>query len=356
MADTFLKYWDIENRLRKGRPAPVYSFFGEESFLRRRAQRLLHESLSSAASGDLDRQVVDLKEQPFGNFLNAARTPSLMAAFQLIILKNAEKITPALLPKLEALLLRPAARTCTVLDFDPSYNPMKKASDQSQHEKKLLALLEGHSERYLFSRLKDAGLVDFLSKHAQESGYRLGRESVTYLVDRLGGDLELIASEMEKLHLSAGPGRDIQPADLEKLLVKNPHATIFDMLDCLAVRQLGKAYQRLDTLLEAGEHPLGILAMLSRFYQQVMMFRSLRQNGKTENEILHQMRLWPKQYRTLELACHHYGPAELWHNLGLIGRVEEEYKSVHLDQRHHMELLLVRLCRPKPERPARAEA
>jgi len=355
MADAYLKYWDIENRLRKERPAPVYAFFGEETFLRRRALGLLRAKLAEGAGGDLDVVVFDLREQSFGDFLNTARTPSLMASCQLITLKYSEKITPALLPKLEAFLARPSARNCVVLEFDPNFNPQKRANDQSQHDKKLLAALEGRAERYLFSRLKDAGLIDFLVRHAQESGYRLGRESIAYLVDRLGGDLELIANEMEKLHLSAGTTREIQPSDLEQLLVKNPYATIFDMLDCLAVRQLGKAYQRLDTLLEAGEHPLGILAMLSRFYQQIMMFRSLRQKGKNESEILQQMRLWPKQYKTLEIACHHYGPEELWQNLGLIGRVEEEYKSVRLDQHHHIELLRVRLCRPKSVRPGRAE-
>ncbi|MBP7295964.1 MAG: hypothetical protein KBB56_07895, partial [Acidobacteria bacterium] len=88
----------------------------------------------------------------------------------------------------------------------------------------------------------------------------------------------------------------------------------------------------------------GILIMLNRFFQQVAVYKSLRNKGATEKEILTHMRLQAFQLKNIERAHCNYTAEEAWHCLSLIGQAEEDFKSIRVSPRDHMEFLLLRLC------------
>jgi DNA polymerase-3 subunit delta len=349
MAAGFGTFWDFENKLKNNQLGRLCCFLGEETFLRRRALALLRRKLLCPEDEAYSFLSFDLVEDSLDEFLNQARTISMLASQRLLVLKQAERIAPADLPPLEAYLQHPAARTTIVFEFDPGFNPKRLKTDK---ERKLLGVMERHTMRILFTRLKSKNLVEFLLRYSREENYRFERPAIEYLVERLGGDTELIVNEMEKLFLLAGPTQDVRREDMERLMVKHPYATIFDMLDALAVRNARDAVTHLATLLESGEHPLGILSMIGRFFQQATMYKSLRDNGASEREILgrisrffHIKNMQSFQLNNLEKAHCNFAAPDLWHALALVGKAEEQFKSVHVEAGAHLELLLVRLCR-----------
>ncbi len=340
----FYHYWDFENRLKNNTLGRLLSFFGDETFLRRRALTMLRTHYfppaSEAGLGDL---AIDLTEGCLQDFLNQARTLPMLSPVKLLILKNADRLPAGEIGRLGDYLQHPAAKTVAVFEFAPDFNP-KRPRDHTAAEKNLLKLTEAHTTCFLFQRLRMDALVGFLQRYAESERYGLDRSTIQYLAERLGGDMELIVSEMEKLYLHAGAAGAVERADIERLSIRNPMATIFDMLDDLACRQAKSAHARLTTLLDGGEHPLGILTMLNRFFQQVAVYKSLRNKGATEREILSHMRLQAFQLKNIERAHCNYSAEEAWHCLSLIGQAEEEFKSIRVNPRDHMELLLLRLC------------
>lgn len=348
MADGFNTFWDFESKLKKNSLGRLFSFFGDEPFLRRRALGLLRKTLLVPGEEPFNYLTLDLSESTVDEFLHQARTVPMLTTQRLLVLHRSEKIAAADLPRLGSFLQRPAPKTAVVFDFEPSFNPKKLKADK---DRKLLALMDRHTAKCQFSRLKAAALGDFLLRYAQEEKYRFDRRAIDYLVERLGGDLELIVNEMEKLFLLTGPSADVQREDMERLMIKHPYATVFDMLDALAVRNAAQVVDQLAVLLDSGEHPLGILVMISRFLQQAMMYKSLRARGAQEQEMLSRMskffhmNMMSFQLRNLEKAHCNFSSQNLWHALALVGQAEEQLKSVHVDPGHHLELLLVRLCR-----------
>ncbi len=348
MPDGFSNYWDFESKLKKDILGRLFSFFGDEPFLRRRALALLRRTILVPEEEQFNFLTLDLAESTLDAFLHQARTVPMWTSQRLLVLRQCDRIAAADQPRLEAFLQRPAGRTAVVFDFDPSFIPRKLRTEK---DKKLLALMDRHTAKCQFSRFKPGDLVTFLLRYAQEEKYRFDRRAIEYLVERLGGDLELIVNEMEKLYLLAGPSTEVQREDMERLMVKHPYATVFDMLDALAARNTHQVVNQLSTLLDSGEHPLGILVMISRFLQQAMMYKSLRANGAKEQEILSRMseffhmRMQAFQLKNLEKAHCNFSTQDLWHNLTLVGQAEEQFKSIHVDAGQHLELLLVRLCR-----------
>ena len=340
----YYHYWDFENRLKNQSVGRLLAFFGDETFLRRRALAMLRaHCFPPESEAGLNDLAVDLTEGSLQDFLNQARTLPMLSSVKLLILKNANRLPAGELNRLSDYFQHPAAKTVAVFEFAPDFNP-KRPRDHNAAEKNLLKLIEAHTTCFLFQHLRLEALVSFLQRYADSERYGLDRATIQYLAERLGGDMELIVSEMEKLYLHAGAGGVIERADIERLSIRNPMATIFDMLDDLACRQAKSAHARLATLLDGGEHPLGILIMLNRFFQQVAVYKSLRNKGATEKEILTHMRLQAFQLKNIERAHCNYTAEEAWHCLSLIGQAEEDFKSIRVSARDHMEFLLLRLC------------
>jgi DNA polymerase-3 subunit delta len=348
MADGFNTFWDFESKLKKDSLGKLFSFFGDETFLRRRALSLLRRTILVPGEEQFNFLSLDLADTSLDDFLHQARTIPMLTSQRLMILRQSDRMAAAELPRLEAYLQHPPGKTAVVFDFEPSFIPRKLKSEK---DKKLLALMDRHTAKCQFGRLKPSDLGSFLFRFAQEEKYRFDCRAIEYLIERLGGDLELIVHEMEKLYLLAGPATEVQREDMERLMVKHPYATVFDLLDDLAARNARQVVNQLSTLLDSGEHPLGILAMVSRFLQQAMMYKSLRTRGAKEQEILSRLSkffrigMQPFQLKNLEKAHCNFSAPDLWHGLTLVGQAEEQFKSMHVDPGQHLELLLVRLCR-----------
>ncbi len=334
----FLYYWDFENRIRQNRIAPAYSLFGEEIYLMRRAQDLLKATIIDTEDPGFAFHSMYYDDGSLNDFIGQARTIPMMASRQLMILKNSHKISAGELSLLESYFKHPASRTVLVFEFPPSYNPWRQRSTR------LFKLMEKSTETYLFSHLREKDLHRFLEKLVQDQQVRIDSDATQVLCRRLGGNLEFIAHELEKLILLAGDERRIYRHDVEALVARHPSATIFEMLDALSERNVTLALSRLSALMDHGEPPLIIITMLYRHYQEVMTFKSLRRRGLSQSEIMSRMRLKPFQMRKHELAENHYSPTDIWQCLQLIGAAEERLKSMRVDQRTHMEMLIINLC------------
>jgi len=76
--------------------------------------------------------------------------------------------------------------------------------------------------------------------------------------------LRLLDQEILKLVIFANGERAITTEDVDGLVPYAQAAIVFDMVDALGRRDGSTAARTLHGLLDAGEHPLGLLAMVAR--------------------------------------------------------------------------------------------
>lgn len=348
-SDRFLTYWDFTGLYEKNELPGLISLLGEETYVVRRVYDLLHKSIFGTGSDFGNCTVINAREKGVGELLDRARTLPMLSPAKLFLVRGSQKIPETELPRLEQYLRLPAPKTTIVFEFDPSFNPWRRDKKESK-EFKVLALLERYTLKFYFSRFKEDKLVQFLERLVKAEGFSIGQDSLVQLSQRLGGNLETIAGELEKLYLLADENKRIHPEDIEQLLRRNPAATIFNLLDSLASRNIPQVLERFWAILETGDMPvdqqsLGILTMLARFFQQAMTFKSLFENGRAEWEIKNEMRLNDLQVKNLKVAHCNYSQENLWQGLSLVGQTEERFKSLRIDQKSQMEFLLLNLCR-----------
>jgi len=148
------------------------------------------------------------------------------------------------------------------------------------------------ARKRLYKRLKDIGAVVDVSAARERSG-ALSRETVDDLVQhvvhefgkrletnahqlvvrRAGTDVAMLAMELEKLCLYAGDQPSISEEDVRQVFRDMGESWIFDFTAALASRQLAPALPLLRGLLEQGEPPLRLLAMIARELRLLLVAR-----------------------------------------------------------------------------------
>ncbi|NLG24373.1 MAG: DNA polymerase III subunit delta, partial [Clostridiales bacterium] len=96
-----------------------------------------------------------------------------------------------------------------------------------------------------------------------------------------GRSLTALAPEIEKLAAYLGDRRQIERADVEAMVTPAPEYTAFQMIDAALEKDVGRAQTLLKALLEAGETPVGVLALIERQMRMMTHIRRLRARGES---------------------------------------------------------------------------
>lgn len=114
---------------------------------------------------------------------------------------------------------------------------------------------------------------DVVRRVAGAFGKRVEPAAHELIVRRAGAEMGLLSMELEKLCLYVGERPIIAEADVRAAFRDMAGAWIFDFTGAFASRQLGKALPLLQELIEQGEPPLRVLAMIAREVRMLLLAR-----------------------------------------------------------------------------------
>lgn len=103
-------------------------------------------------------------------------------------------------------------------------------------------------------------------EYAKEQGASLSRGDAQYLADRVGGDQQRLASEVEKLSLM---GTKITREIIDTLTDKSPQSKIFDLLDAAFAGNTERAMDLYDEQRAQKVEPQEIMAMIGWQLRQI---------------------------------------------------------------------------------------
>lgn len=141
----------------------------------------------------------------------------------------------------------------------------------------------GHARQ--FTPPRGADLERWISERARTRGSSSTSEAVKMLALYAGEHLRLLAGEIEKLALYAGPGGTIDAKTVRLLTPAAKQARIFDLTDALARRERGQALAILHELLEKDETPAGLTAFIGAQVRTLMLVKDLSERGLRPQQI-----------------------------------------------------------------------
>jgi DNA polymerase-3 subunit delta len=270
------------NEVEQRKLKPGYVFLGDEAFFRKQCRDAILKHLVPPDVREFSLYEFDLSDVGIGEVLDRARTPSLMAPFQVFFVRGIKNLYGRGKHDDEFAAINdyfknpnPDALLIFVADHISIPADVRKMDmqDKDRYEK-IRETLGDHCGLIEFARVEESEAGKWAMQAAQAQGVKLEPDAARELVDSLGGDMMLLANELEKLALYVGEKRRITLGDVETMVLAAKQRSLYELTDAISQHDRVKALQVLDAILSTGEGDeaaIGHLYMLARTFRQMLV-------------------------------------------------------------------------------------
>lgn len=257
--------WAFFDELKAGTVRNVYCFYGPEAYIRRSAVAKLREKVLMPGLEDMNETV--LSAPTAQQIIESCETLPMMSDYRLIVVRDCA-LTQSGKAKDEA---QESAALCEYLPRVPETTCLLfDLGDGVDKRKKLAQALMKLPGAVSFDALDDAQLARWMGQTLRPLGKRMDRAACEALAFTSGRDLTMLSGELQKLAAYVGERTDITTQDIEQVATHTAECTVFAMVDAITEGRAQQAFELLGVLLQGGEQRIGILAMITRQYRQMM--------------------------------------------------------------------------------------
>ncbi|MGD9563506.1 MAG: DNA polymerase III subunit delta [Pyrinomonadaceae bacterium] len=275
----------LREQLRQGKLTPVYTLFGEESYLRDAAVKYIADLCFS--EGELrefneDEYSLNTAEN-LKSALAAAEQLPMMAKRRVIRVtdvrvaatSNRDTLKEEFEPALAAYIQNPCASS--VLIF---------VADELSGNRKLGKLLKDKTTAVEFARLDRAGLRKWAADHLRGLGADADAGTISHLVDMAGDDVRRLSNEAGKLAAAALPDGKITHELVDSLVPFSRELSNFGLTDNLLAGRKADALRTLKRILDNGTEPLALLGLISSNYRRLLIASEMLSRGEPRGNVV----------------------------------------------------------------------
>ena len=325
---------DLRKEVEKARLYPFYLLHGVEDYQRDETAAWLVGKLSpdQAADFNVDMFYGDTLEPE--DFLKIYNAYPMMAAHRLVVIKRCEKLDLDICKGLESILESPSATTRLILVGG-------KVDMRRRFFRKLAE--EGRAVEFRVPYANQ--LPQWVETHATRQGLKIDPEAVDLLIFYIGPNLRELAGEIDKLGIFVGSGGNITPATVEQAAGSSNRTSIFELADAIGNRDSRKSFLLLRALMDRGEEPARVLALIGRHIQLLLKARALMKRKTSRKQMAADLGISPYFLKSYLDQARFYPANRLWKGLGALREADFGLKSHGRRQEALIVDLLVRqLC------------
>ena len=296
---------------------PGYVLLGDEIFLFDRCRKAVLAALAPEETRDFCLHDLDLAETSIFDILDRAQTPSLMAPFQVIFVRGIKALYGRGSKKEEFAAIdayfrspNPSALILFVADHLRIPTDLRKMDYQDKERyEKIRETLGDWCGMVELARVEESDATKWVTHTAESANppVRIEPDAARELVDALGADMMLIASELDKLILyvtapqplnrvppvrdslivakasEASPQPEAPPiaknritlGDVETMVLAAKQRSLYELTDAISAKDRPRALLLLHGLLNASDGgedaAIGHLYMLARTFRQMLI-------------------------------------------------------------------------------------
>ena len=266
----------INQALAKGNIAPVYLFSGEDLF---RKKELTDKIVAAVQPDDFNIYSSSADKADMGEVLALANTAPVFSERRVVILTGIEKLRKDPKEALIRYLENPLETTVLIL----THNDSKKFKT----EKSLAAAAAANGDTANFDELKRDDLAMWIRERLKQNGLNADFDAVETLCEAVGGDLNALSQEIEKLTLYTAEreNKTITQQDVLACVGFSKEENPFELSNAVQYMNKKKALQLVDKLLDSGEEPVGVLAKITYPIEKMARIKMMTNAGMAPSDI-----------------------------------------------------------------------
>ncbi|WP_260704826.1 DNA polymerase III subunit delta [Edaphobacter flagellatus] len=345
-------------------PRPGYVLVGDEIFLYDRCRRAVLSTLVPEGARDFSLHDIDLSETNIFEALDRAQTPSLMAPFQVLFIRNIKNLYGRGSKKEEFAAIdayfrspNPQALLLFVADHIRIPTDIRKMDYQDKERfDRIRETLGEWCGMVELARVDENDATRWVVSAAEARNVRFDPDAARELVDSLGADMMLISSEFEKLLLYVEAKNRVTLGDVETMVLAAKQRSLYELTDAISAKDRPRALALLHGLLNASDGgedaAIGHLYMLARTFRQMLIIleKNVRDSRAIWQALWQGFRMPPFAADDLIRQARRYkSRRELTRALRLVARADLELRSSPANKLLVLERLVLDLCaEPKP--------
>ena len=379
---------------------PGYVLIGDEIFLYDRCRKAVLSTLIPPDTRDFSLHDIDLAETSIFEALDRAQTPSLMAPFQVLFIRNLKNLYGRGSKKAEFDAIdsyfrspNPSALILFVADHLRIPTDLRKMDYQDKERyERIRETLGDWCGIIELARVDENDAIKWVTTTAESRNVRFDPDAARELVDSLGADMMLISSEFEKLLLYVSAPSVLsekvvisteggalaavaeKPAslpttsdapiaknrvtlgDVETMVLAAKQRSLYELTDAISAKDRPRALLLLHGLLNASDGgedaAIGHLYMLARTFRQMLIIseKNVRDPRAIWQVLWQGFRMPPFAAEDLIKQARRYkSRRELTRAIRLVARADLELRSSPANKLLVLERLILDLStEPKP--------
>lgn len=295
---------------------PAYLILGDDVPKIELALRRLKARIADESGTDLNIDVFHASVDGGAQVVNAANTLAFLGGTRLVLVHEVQAWQKADKQIVAAYLASPAPDACLAL-----------VAEKLSAGDLLRAAMDEHGEVLEYRAPKEGQLPGWLVQQAAVMHLRLGLSEARLLVQRCGDNQSILLRELEKLkaYVVSDP---VRPEDIRVLTISTVEASIFDLLDALALGRGAEAFAALDELLGAGEEEGRLFYRILRNFQNLSRVAALREEGYSREAVQSEMKMKPYPVKKLMEQAALLGPEGIARRLGVLADTDARMKGM----------------------------
>jgi DNA polymerase III subunit delta len=260
----------------------AYVFVGDEAFFRKRFRDAILEHLVPVELRDFSLFEFDLAETDLAEILDRARTPSLMAPFQVFFVRGVKNLfgrgsNEEKLAAIEEYCMNPNPDALVVFVADHISIPAdvrKMEMQDKERYQRIRDTMGPYCGIVELARVEEGEAVRWITDYCTGRGVKVEADGARELVDALGGDMMMISNELEKLILYVGEKKRITLGDVETMVLAAKQRSLYELTDAISSKERVRALEVLDAILTSGEGEeaaIGHIYMLAKTFRQMLV-------------------------------------------------------------------------------------
>lgn len=315
---------DIKNQNLK----QVYLLYGEERYLRRQYRNRLQKAL--CGDGDsMNTHFYEGKDISVGEIIDLAETLPFLADRRVIFLTDSNLFKSGG-EKMAEYLSAPNETTFFVF-----------TESEVDKRSRLYKTVNAKGYAAEFKIQDESTLKRWVATSLARDGKKIMENTVQFLLQKTGTDMENIQMELEKLVCYCLDREVITDADVEAVCTTRISNHIFDMISAIADKQQKKALELYYDLLALKEPPMRILFLIARQCNLLLQTRELKSKGHDNRTIATRIGVPPFAAGKYVAQASRFRTAALRRAVAQCVEAEEAVKTGRINDRMSVEILIL---------------
>lgn len=329
-----VQYQDLIEELKKGDISfPVYALVGEEGLLISEAVDKIVDKALPDGMKDFNYNLFYAKENSIDEALNAVCTLPLMAKKRVVVLRDIDQYPASSLDRLADYLKNPSSSTCLIITA--------KKIDQRT---KFFKALQNDSMIIACGPLYENQIKSWIRFRAKSYGLEFTEDALNIFYEVAGNELGTIDNELKKISSYCESKKKIDTDDVELLVGKSRIYSIFNLINAIGEKRLEKALLILKKMLNDGEPPLMILAMIARQFRLMVRAIEYQRDGLSAPEVSKKIGLFGNIFNAFREQLRNFTLDEILKKHKLFFHADSELKGGVYSPEMILNDLIFKLC------------